>query len=139
MINNNKKANNESATGIRMILLAAVILLCLGARDVYAYTYTYYNRTSHLIEITIQLYDDADETCQINANNSCTTSSKSLLKSWTANAFVNDEWQQILNLTCDFLPGNHSFSIYLSEVLDANGIASHKWIAISGDGVQKEK
>lgn len=135
----NKKTKNESATGSGMIILAAIILFCAGMEDVYAYTYTYHNRTGYLIRVSVQLYHDADKIGQIEANKSYAISTAFFLKSWTAEAFLDNEWQQVLNLTCDFLPGNHTFSIYASEVQDANGVVSRSWIAISGGDVQRGK
>jgi hypothetical protein len=114
-----------------MIILAAIILFCAGTGDAYAYTYIYHNRTGHLIRISVQLYDDVDKTGQIEANKSYAISTKSLLKSWTAEAFLNNKWQQILNLTCDFLPFNHTFSIYVSEAKASNSTVKRSWYAIN--------
>ncbi|MEW6533038.1 MAG: hypothetical protein AB1473_19565 [Thermodesulfobacteriota bacterium] len=118
---------------MRTGIIVVVTLLIFGAavENLYAYTYTYNNRTIYLIRISVQLYDDPGGTGRIEVSKSYSISSKSLLKSWTAEAFVDNSWQQILNFTCDFLPGDHTFSIYVNEAKDANGKASRTWHATS--------
>jgi hypothetical protein len=122
-----------------MSILAVFIFFYTGMGNLYAYTYTYNNRTDYLIKVTVRFYGDVDKTSQIKANESYIISTKFLLKSWTAEAFLDNEWQQILDLTCDFLLGNHTFFIYVREVQDANGVASRSWIATSGDTRQEVK
>jgi hypothetical protein len=110
---------------------ALLIFLCAVIGNVCAYTYTYSNKTGHLIKVIVQLYDDADKTGQIEANESYTVSTKSLLKSWIAEVFLENRWQEILNMTCDLLPGNQTFSIYVDEVKDGNGIVKRTWNALN--------
>ena len=112
--------------------VAAFIVFCAAVGDAYAYTYTYtYNNgTGYPIKVVVQLYDDADKTAELKANGSYVISSKSLLKSWTADAFLDNKWQQILNMTCDLLPGNHTFSIYVDEKRDPDGVVTRVWNAL---------
>lgn len=133
------EAKKEDVMRRGIIILAALVLFCAGTGDLYAYTYTYNNRTGYLIRVNVQLYDGADETAEIEANRSHAVSTGFLLKSWTAEAFLGNKWQQVLNLTCDFLPGNQTFSIYVSEVKNADGVTSRSWNAISGGDVQRMK
>ncbi|HVN24078.1 MAG TPA: hypothetical protein VMT71_08900 [Syntrophorhabdales bacterium] len=115
----------------RTIVLAALTVLLFAAiGDAHAFTYTYNNQTKYPVRVTAQLYDDADKTGELQANGSYVFSSKSLLKSWSAEALVDNEWQQVLNMTCDLLPGNHTFSIYFDETTDANGKATRIWNAL---------
>ncbi len=115
----------------RGIVVAALLILFWAAMgNVYAYTYTYNNGTGYPIKVTAQLYDDADKTGELEANGSYTISSKFLLKSWTAEVFLNNKWQQILNMTCDLLPGNHTFSIYVDEKKDPDGVVTRTWNAL---------
>ena len=110
---------------------ALLILLCAAAvGNAHAYTYTYSNGTGYLIKVTAQLYDDADQTGELEANGSYIISSKFLLKSWTADVFLDDKWQQVLNMTCDLLPGNHAFSIYFDEKKNPDGTVTRTWNAL---------
>jgi uncharacterized protein YycO len=115
----------------RIVVVAALIFLCATTGNVNAYTYTYSNRTGHLIKVIVQLYNDLDKTGQIEANESYTVSTKSLLRSWTAEVFLDNRWQQILNMTCDLLPGNQTFSIHVDEVKDPSGIITRTWNALN--------
>ncbi|MBN1104202.1 MAG: hypothetical protein JXL84_12365, partial [Deltaproteobacteria bacterium] len=58
------------------------------------------------------------------------------LKSWMAEVFRENGWKRVLHLTCDFLPGDHTFSIYVKEGMNANGEITQSWYAISGNGPQ---
>jgi hypothetical protein len=116
-------------TGI--IILMTLFIVSAAMENSYAYTYTYNNRTTHPIKVSVQLYDDPGETGRIEVSKSYSISGKSLLKSWTAEAFVDNGWQQILNFTCDFLPGDHTFSIYVNEVKDSDGVPCRRWHATS--------
>ena len=113
------------------IVVVAIIFLYVTMGSVNAYTYTYSNRSGHPIKVIVQLYDDVDKTGQIEANESYTVSTKSLLKSWIAEVFLENRWQQILNMTCDLLPGNQTFSIYVDEVKDPSGIITRTWNALN--------
>jgi hypothetical protein len=66
----------------------------------------------------------------LQAKGSYAISSKSLLKSWTADAFIENKWQQVLNMTCDLLPGNHTFSIYFDENKNPAGHITQIWNAL---------
>ncbi|HME44863.1 MAG TPA: hypothetical protein VKF36_17360 [Syntrophorhabdales bacterium] len=114
----------------RIVIAALIILVCAVVGDAHAYTYTYTNGTGYLVKVTAQLYDDADKTAELKANGSYTISSKSLLKSWVAEVFLADTWQQVLNMTCDLLPGDHTFSIYVDEKKDTNGVLIRTWNAL---------
>jgi hypothetical protein len=115
-----------------MIVLVALILFFAGTGDLSAYTYIYSNRTGYPIKVTVQLYDDADKTGRIEADALYTISTRFLLKSWIAEVFLDNQWQQVLNLTCDFLPGNHTFTIYVNEVKGPDGKVNRDWYAING-------
>jgi len=114
-----------------VVVLAAVFILCVGTANLSAYTYTYYNRTGYDIRFKVELYDDGDKTIHIGANDSRAITTKSLLKSWIAEVFLDNQWNQILNLTCDFLPGDHTFSIYVKEKKSNKGALSQDWNVIT--------
>ena len=111
-------------------VLFAALLVFVWTGMAGAYTYTYNNGTGYRIRVIAQLYDDADQTGELEANGSYAISSKSLLKSWTADVFLNNKWQQVLNMTCDLLPGNHTFSIYFDEKKDPGGTVTRTWNAL---------
>ncbi len=114
-----------------MIVLTAVFILCVGVADVSAYTYTYYNRTGYGIKLKVELYDDGDKTIHIEANGSQAITTKFLLKSWIAEVFLDNKCNQILHLTCDFLPGDHTFSIFVKEMKGSKGESSQSWNVIT--------
>ena len=113
-----------------IVVAALIILLSAAGGNVYAYTYTYTNGTGYPVKVTVQLYDDTDKTAELQANGSYTISSKSLLKSWVAEVFLEDRWQEVLNMTCDLLPGDHTFSIYVDEKKDTDGVLIRTWNAL---------
>ena len=113
-----------------LISAAALIFFCAATGRAGAYTYTYGNGTGYLIRVTAQFYDDADKTCELEANGSYIILSKFLLKSWIAEVLLDNQWQQILNMTCDLLPGNHTFSIYVDEKKHPDGTADRTWNAL---------
>jgi hypothetical protein len=113
----------------KQVLLAA-LLVVVWTVMAGAYTYTYNNGTGYRIKVTAQLYDDADQTGELEANGSYVISSKFLLKSWTAEVFLDNKWEQVLNMTCDLLPGNHTFSIYFDESKDSGGTVTRIWNAL---------
>jgi hypothetical protein len=112
------------------VVATLLILFCAGVGNTYTYTYTYSNGTGYPVKVIAQLYDDADQTGELKANGSYAISSKSLLKSWTAEVFLDNKWQQVLNMTCDLLPGNHTFSIYFDEKKDPGGVVARTWNAL---------
>ncbi len=111
-------------------VLFAALLVFVWTGMAGAYTYTYNNGTGYPVKVTAQLYDDADQTGELEANGSYTISSKFLLKSWTAEVFLDNKWEQVLNMTCDLLPGNHTFSIYFDEKKDPGGTVTRTWNAL---------
>ena len=113
-----------------MSVAVLLLLLCAVVSNAFAYTYTYTNGTSYKVRVFVQLYDDADKTAEIEPNGSYVISSTSLLKSWTAEAFLEDSWQRVLDMTCDLLPGNHTFSIYFDEKNDPAGKVMRTWNAL---------
>jgi hypothetical protein len=121
---------NGAALQKLIVGVAALILFWATIGNVYAYTYTYNNGTGYPVRVSAQLYDDADRTGELKANGSYVISSKSLLKSWTAEVFLESSWQQVLNMTCDLLPGNHTFSIYFDEKKDPGGAVIRTWNAL---------
>ena len=120
-------------------ILVGLILFCVGIGDLHAYTYTYINRTGYLMKVNIQLYDDTDQVGNLKAHESHAISTGFLLKSWSAEVFLDDKWQQVLNLTCDFLPGNHTFSIHVKEVRGQDGKVNRDWYAVDGGQTNDEK
>ena len=78
----------------------------------------------------IHLKANRDQTGELEANGSYVISSKFLLKSWTADVFLDNKWEQVLNMTCDLLPGNHTFSIYFDEKKDPGGTVTRTWNAL---------
>jgi hypothetical protein len=115
---------------MKKIFVATVLLILFCAMgNAHAYTYTYNNGTDYPVRVTAQLYDDADKSGELEAHGSWVVSSKSLLKSWTADALIDNSWQQILNMTCDLLPGDHRFSIYFDENKEADGRVMRSWNA----------
>ncbi len=110
-----------------IILLLTLTLFIAGMGNLYAYTYTYNNRTCYLIKVIVEVYNGEDRTNQVEPNGSLSFSTDLLLKSWKAEAFLDNRWQQILHLTCDFLPGSHAFSVYVNETTDPGGTVSRNW------------
>jgi hypothetical protein len=111
----------------KTISLLAAILLFGVAQSVHAYTYTYSNKTDHRIRVSVRLYEEGDRTCDIEAGGSCEVSTKALLKSWGIELFLDDSWRLGQEMTCDMLPGDHPFSIYLKAVRSPGGQAELKW------------
>jgi hypothetical protein len=114
----------------RITILTVLIFLCAGMSYVYGYTYTYNNKTGYPVRVIVQLYDEADRSGEIGVNESFAFSTKALLKSWTAEAFVENKWQRVLDMTCDLLPGNHTYFIYVDEARKADGAVDRNWNAI---------
>jgi hypothetical protein len=110
-----------------VILLLTAILLFAGSQLVNAYTYTYSNKTDHRIRVSVRLYEEADRSCDIEAGGSCEVSTKALLKSWGVEAFLDNSWRLGQEMTCDMLPGDHPYSIYLNEVRAPDGKAALEW------------
>jgi len=110
-----------------IIVLVTLTLFIAGIQNLYAYTYTYNNRVPYLIKVILEVYNGEDRTNQIEPNGSYDFSTDLLLKSWRAEVFLDNQWQQILHLTCDFLPGNHSFSIHVDETRDQRGTVTRNW------------
>lgn len=108
------------------LIVAMFVLLTAGVRTSCAYTYTYCNETDLLVRIDIQLYDDVNKGAEIAPRGSHSLSTRSLIKSWTVDAFLDNRWQQALELTCDLLPGDHRFSIYVKEI----GEGKRDWYVI---------
>jgi hypothetical protein len=109
-----------------VLIVVALLLLGAGTHTASAYTYTYNNMTDRLVRIDVQLYDDASKVAEIVASQSHTISTRLLIKSWTVEVFLDNRWQQALELTCDLLPGDHTFSIYVKEI----GEGKHDWYVI---------
>ena len=110
-----------------IIVLMTLALFIAGMRDIYAYTYTYSNRTGYLIKIIVEVYNGEERTSEIEPNGSYSFSTDLLLKSWKAEAFLDNQWQQTLHLTCDFLPGSYSFSVHVDETRDLDGTVTRNW------------
>jgi hypothetical protein len=114
----------------RLSILAALIFFCVGMGRLYGYTYTYNNRTAYPVRLIVQLYEEADRSGEMGTSKSYAFATKALLKSWIAEAFLENKWQQVLDMTCDLLPGDHSFFIYVNESKDPNGATNRSWNAI---------
>jgi hypothetical protein len=114
----------------RVAIAAVIILFCVGMGHVYGYTYTYNNNTAYPVRVIVQLYDEADRAGKVDADEPYVLSTKALLKSWIAETFLENKWQRVLDMTCDLLPGNHIFFIYVNETRDPNGVVIRSWNAI---------
>ncbi|MBI5584088.1 MAG: hypothetical protein HY892_09710 [Deltaproteobacteria bacterium] len=101
--------------------------------DLWAYTYNYHNRTGQTLRLTVELYDDGARTLPLGTEATQTMVSPFLLKSWSAEALLDGRWQQVLHLTCDFLPGDHAFSIYVQEDRNDRGESTRVWNVRSGN------
>ncbi|MHB8093216.1 MAG: hypothetical protein ACYDH8_16710 [Syntrophales bacterium] len=134
-----EKTKNTTAARIGLILLAILFVFYGGKTYLWAYAYTYHNSSNYTIRIVTELYDGEDKTIRIDTGKSETISTQFLLKSWRAEAFFDNMWEQILNFTCDVLPGDHNFSIYVQEAKDDNGKTSRAWNAITDGNLQKTK
>jgi hypothetical protein len=110
-----------------IIVLVTLTLFMTGVKDLYAYTYTYHNKTCYLIKVIVEVYNGEDKTIQVEPNGFFSFSTDLLLKSWRAEAFLDNQWQRILHLTCDFLPGSHSFSVRVDETRDPDGTVTRNW------------
>jgi hypothetical protein len=132
--------NRNISQRISRICMGVVVLfvLCAAAGNVAAYTYTYRNGTDYPIRVIAQFYDDTDKTSRIEPKGKESMSTPSLLKTWTAEFFFDAKWTQVLYLTCDFLPGDHNFSIYAKEMKDANGRPGLSWGVVDGTIEQAE-
>ncbi len=117
------------------IILGALLIICTGAVNLFAYMYTYDNRTDYDIRLTVELYDDSDKIIQVKALDSQVLVTQFLLKSWIVEVFLNDKWNRVLHLTCDVLPGDHVFSIYVREVKNERGELSQSWNVITDDAM----
>lgn len=112
------------------IILVALVLLGAATHAACAYTYTYHNKTDHLIKIDVQLYGDANRVAEIGPNQSYAISTTFLIKSWTVAVFLDNRWQQALELTCDLLPGDHTFSIHVKEIRGGDRKIRQDWYVI---------
>jgi hypothetical protein len=110
-----------------IIVFMTLTILLIGTRNLYAYRYMFSNSTRYFIKVTAKIYNGEDRNNQIEPNRSYTFSTDQLLKSWKAEAFLGNQWKQVLHLTCDFLPGNHSFSIHVDETTDPHGTLARDW------------
>lgn len=111
-----------------IVLLIAAILIFGIAQVAHTYTYTYKNKTDHRIRVSVRLYEEGDRNCEIEPQGSCRVSTRSLLKNWTVDVFLEDSWRPVLELNCDMLPGDHPFSIYAKEIRGPDGALERKWI-----------
>ena len=128
-----RKLRNKNTKRKKVIFLVALFIAFLTARDLFSYTYVYNNRTDYGIRLTVRLYDDGDKIIHIEAHNSATITTNFLLKNWMVEALIGSKWNQALHLTCDFLPGDHTFSIYVKEVKYNNRELSQNWNVIMDD------
>ena len=114
----------------RIVILSVFILACVTLGRAHGYTYTYHNKTAYPVKVVVQLYDEADRSGEIKAKEDLSFSTKALLKSWVAEALIDGKWQRVLDTTCDLLPGNHTFFIYVDEAKGASGPLKRSWNAI---------
>ncbi len=114
----------------KIVVFAALMLVCVSAAQAHAYTYTYHNKTTYPVKVVAQLYDEADRSGEIKASESFAFSTKALLKSWVAEALIDGKWQRVLDMTCDLLPGNHTFFVYVEEAVGPDGRVGRNWNAI---------
>jgi len=116
-----------------VIILSALLIIITGAANLFAYTYTYDNRTDYDIRLTVELYDDSDKYILVKALDSQVLVTQFLVKSWIVEVFLNNNWNRVLHLTCDILPGDHVFSIYVREVKNEKGELIQSWNVITDD------
>jgi hypothetical protein len=118
-----------------LILLAGIIIFSARAGALHGYTYTYHNRTDYPIRVNIQLYGDADQSGLTENRRPYTVSTGLLLKSWSAEVLIDATWRLILHLTCDFLPGNQVFTLFVQETSGPDGTVIRSWSAIASDEI----
>ena len=123
------KTIKEEGTIKKRILFVAALLLfvAVAAEEVYAYTYTFHNRTGHLIKVIVEVYDGEDRMSEIEAHGSYSFSTGLLLKSWKVETFLENRWEQVMHNTCDLLPGNHTFSVHADETGEPGGRVPRNW------------
>lgn len=114
-----------------LALAAAIFFIGVMASELSAYTYEYRNRTDHLIRVCVHLYGEPDKWAELEPNGSYVVSTPSLIQSWSTEALLDQRWEQVLNLTCDLLPGNYLFTIHVKETKGPDGKATRSWEAVS--------
>jgi len=111
-----------------IIIVAALYLFIAGAaEELYAYTYTFHNRTGHFIKVIVEVYDEEDRVSEIETQGSYSVSTGLLLKSWKVEVFLDNRWEQVMHNTCDLLPGNHAFSVHADETKGPAGRVERNW------------
>lgn len=110
-----------------VILVGALLLVVAVADHLYAYTYTFRNRTVFPITLIVELYEGEDRTGRVEPQGSYTVSTPLLLKSWRVEALVDNQWQQVMHNTCDLLPGSYAFSVNVEETKDPAGRVMRTW------------
>jgi hypothetical protein len=110
------------------LFLAAVTALIVSmAPDVWAFSYSFHNATGYPIRVIVEVYNGEDRIGWIEAGRSYAFSTDLLLKSWTTEAFLDNQWERVLHLTCDLLPGHHAFSVHVQETKDRVGMIKRDW------------
>jgi hypothetical protein len=135
----NRIMKNRGARKGGILVLSALLFFCGELSDLWAYTYAYHNTTGYTIRLKVELYDGADETLRIEAGGSESITTRSLLKSWVAEASFAHHWKQVLHFTCDLLPGDHIFSVYMIEMKQDNGETTQTWNVIMDGDAQEMK
>ncbi len=110
-----------------VIIVGALLLIVLAVDQLYAYTYTFHNRTALLIKVIVELYDGEDRTGEVVPQGSYMVSTPLLLKSWRVEAYMDDQWQQVMYNTCDLLPGSYVFSVNVDQTMEPGGRVMRTW------------
>jgi|GEM_PF-2976495 hypothetical protein len=114
----------------RSAAAAVLLLFAQGAlSDLGAFDYAFHNRTDYLVSVAVRFYDGEERTLEMEAKKSRRISAPLLLKNWTAQAYFVDHWETVLELTCDFLPMNHAFSLFVDEGAGRRGNPRGLWYA----------
>ena len=116
----------RAAVIIATIGLVTTVLLGAWVHTAGAYTYLYHNKTDQAVRIDVVLYDDVRREAEIAPHQSHMISTGALIRSWSVDVYSDNKWQQALELTCDLLPGDHTFSIYVKEI----GAGTRDWYVI---------
>jgi hypothetical protein len=115
---------------IAALFLTTALFLCASASSLPAYTYTYCDETDHSLKVTIRFYDEPDRTALIEPKGCHVVPAESLLKSWSVETLFHGIWKEVLELTCDLLPGDYTFSIHIDEIRGSEGAARQTWNAL---------
>jgi hypothetical protein len=115
----------------RITCCAALIVLLLvpSLQGAASYTYTFKNESGIPVRVTVELYDDPSRQNRLEPGTAWSFSAPSLLRHWKVDAHLHNEWQEVLFLTCDVLPGDQTFTIVVGQATDEKGRNTLYWTA----------